>query len=80
MGSVKDIFTFILYNNYWNLFENIFLIIGGAMELGEINSGESSKNQLVEIQIEGNIQFLYNKSKISLKSMKKIRCFLGENY
>ena len=50
------------------------------MELGEINSGESSKNQLVDIQIEGNIQFLYNKSKISLKSMKKIRCFLGENY
>ena len=38
------------------------------MELGEINSGESSKNQLVEIQIEGNIQFLYNKNKISLKS------------
>ena len=41
------------------------------MELGEINSGESSKNQLVEIQIEGNIQFLYNKSKISLKSFHR---------
>ena len=39
------------------------------MELGEINSGESSKNQLVEIQIEGNIQFLCNKNKVfSLKS------------
>ena len=38
------------------------------MELGEINSGENSKNQLVEIQIEGNIQFLYNKNKIDLKS------------
>ena len=38
------------------------------MELGEINSGESSKNRLVEIQIEGNTQFLYNKNKISLKS------------
>ena len=38
------------------------------MELGEINSGESSKNQHVAIQVEGNIQFLYIKNKISLKS------------
>ena len=50
------------------VFLNLFLLIGGDMELGEINSGESSKNQCVEIQIEGNIQFLYNKNKISLKS------------
>ena len=33
----------------------ISLIIGGAMELGEINSGECSKNQQVEIHVEGNI-------------------------
>ena len=38
------------------------------MELGEINSGESSKNQQVEIHVEGNIQFPYNKYKIDLKS------------
>ena len=38
------------------------------MELGEINSGESSKNQLVEIHVEGNILFPYNKYKIDLKS------------
>ena len=35
-------------------FLNLFLLIGGAMELGEINSGEGSKNQQVEIQVEGN--------------------------
>ena len=34
-------------------FLNLFLLIGGAMELGLINSGEGSKNQQVEIQVEG---------------------------
>ena len=34
-------------------FLNLFLLIGGAIELGEINSGEGSKNQQVEIQVEG---------------------------
>ena len=41
------------------------------MELGDVNSGESSKNQQVEIQVEGNIQFSYNKYKIDLKSSSK---------
>ena len=35
-------------------FLNIFLLIGGAIELGEINSGEGSKTEQVEIQVEGN--------------------------
>ena len=35
-------------------FLNLFLLIGGAMELGEINSGEGFKTQQVEIQVEGN--------------------------
>ena len=36
------------------VFLNLFLLIGGAMELGELNSGKGSKNQQVEIQVEGN--------------------------
>ena len=36
-------------------FLNLFLLIGGAMELGEINSGEGSKNQQVEIHVEGTV-------------------------
>ena len=35
-------------------FINLFLLVGGAMELGEINSGEGFRNQQVEIQVEGN--------------------------
>ena len=35
-------------------FLNLFLLIGGAMELGETNSGEGSKNKQVEIQVEDN--------------------------
>ena len=38
------------------------------MELGDVNSGESSKNQQVEIQVEGKIQIPYNKCKIDLQS------------
>ena len=41
------------------------------MELGDVNSGESSKTQQVEIHVEGNIQFPYNKYKIDLKSSRK---------
>ena len=54
-----------------NFLFNHFTIIGGALELGEINSGESSKKQQVEIHVEGNIQFSYKKSKIDMKSFHK---------
>ena len=49
---------------FFNL--KLFLLIGGAMELGEMNSGEGSKNQLVEILVEGNDWFLW-----STRLMKK---------
>ena len=39
------------YGSSKSIFLNLFLLIGGAMELGEINSGEGSKNQQVEIQV-----------------------------
>ena len=35
-------------------FINLFLPVGGTMELGELISVESFRNQQVEIQVEGN--------------------------